>query len=375
MKKILFIGNSNSIHDVKWIEYLNRYHNLQAFISSNKDLSLEDENYFKLRGIQIVPRLNNFSLLNWFSNYKIYKLLKKIIIDFNIDCIHVFVGTSQVIIPSLLKLPVVLTTRGTDVNFTLFQLSKSKDFKNKFLFNLLSKAYKRIDQITCTSETQIKVLKSIIPNLNHTPALIRTGVDLESVVNSPMRKLNLDHERENVVLFIRNIHENYDPLLSVAGVVKMKLEIRNKTHFIFMMGRDYTVFLFEKMKVILEKNNISHSFIGPITNQEVWQFIKVADLVVMNPLSDGTPNSAIEAMGAKKKLIMGYCDYDKDLFNDQTTIFLSKRDSSELAEKMSYQLSNNNEELLKKAFDVVWEKGRQSIEMQKVLDLYTSLLD
>ena len=374
MKRVLFIGNPQSVHDLKWIEYLNRSSDVEAFISFKNKLSFAENNYFNSNGIKIGPIFNDFSFFNWIKNYRTYRLFKKFVNEFNINCLHIFVGTSQVIMPSFLKLPIVLTTRGTDVNFTLTQLSKSRELKGKLLFKIMENAYKRVDQITCTSNTQIRALNNAVPSLKKKPILVRTGVDLEGVMNSQAGKLSSDSKRENTVFFIRNIHKNYDPLFSVEGVVKLEKNLIDKTHFIFMMGRNYTVPLYKEMKNILETNNISHSFIEPVPNDEVWKLIKLADLIVMNPLSDGTPNSAIEVMGAKRKLIMGYCDYDNDLFNESTTVFLSKRDSSELAEKISYQLSNDNTELLESAFKTVWEKGRQSSEMQKILNLYSCLL-
>ena len=373
MKRILYIGNPMSIHDLKWINHLNNSGEVDAYFSFDKILSEGELKSLTDQKIKLGPQLTPFRLLNWVQNFRTFFRMKKFIFENEIDCIHIFIGSSKIIIPSLLHTPTVLTTRGTDVNYTLKELFKSSGFKDKILFSVLKKAYHRIDQITCTSNTQIVAIKDVLGVLKVKPELIRTGVDLEALLEiQPYQFANVN-KASKTVLFIRNIHKNYDPLLSVNGVLLMDKKVRDDSHFVFMKGLNYTVSLFEEMKCILDQNEINYTFIDPAPNNDVWGLIKIADLVVMNPLSDGTPNTAIEAMGAKTSLIMGYCAYDSDLFNASTTIFLSKRDPEELAQKMTHQLLYVKNELLENAFNVAWEKGRQSVEMKKVIALYNKL--
>lgn len=373
MKRILYIGNPMSIHDLKWINYLNNSGEVDVYFSFDKILSDDELKSLSDQKIKLGPQLLPFRLLNWVQNFRTLFRLKKFISENQIDCIHIFIGSSQIIVPSMLNISTVLTTRGTDVNYTLKELFKASGFKDKILFSILKKAYYRIDQITCTSNTQIVAIKVVLGDLKSKPELIRTGVDLEALQEVPFYQFSTKNKASKTVLFIRNIHKNYDPLLSVSGIVLMNEKVRDDTHFVFMKGLNYTVALFEEMKLILDQNKINYTFIDAVPNNDVWGLIKVADLVVMNPLSDGTPNTAIEAMGAKTSLIMGYCDYDSDLFNPSTTMFLSKRDPEELAQKMTKQLLHVNNEVLENAFNVVWEKGRQSVEMKKVIALYNKL--
>lgn len=375
MKRILYIGNPISIHDLKWVNYLNNSGEVDAYFSFERIISDEERKKISHQNIKLGPQLFQFRLLNWIDNFRTFFRLKKFIFVNKIDCIHIFIGSSQIITPSFLSIPKVLTTRGTDVNYTLKELFKSSVIKDKLFFSILKRAYQRFDQITCTSNTQIISIKEVLGYLKEKPALIRTGVDLEALQAVQEYQFPVSKLSNKVVLFIRNIHENYDPILSVRAVVLMDKKVRDDSLFVFMKGLNYTISLYEKMKIILDENQINYLFIDPIPNTEVWGLIKRADLVVMNPLSDGTPNTAIEAMGAKTSLIMGYCDYDRDIFNSSTATFLNKRDPVELAQKMTQQLFCSDNELLDNAFNVVWEKGRQSVEMKKVISLYNKLCD
>jgi hypothetical protein len=374
MTKILFIGNPASIHDFKWVKHLKEHENIEAFFSTENGWTDENKTKFTNSSIFIGPNLFYFSLINWRENLVSYFALKHFIKTNKIDIVHIFIGTAQVIIPSFLKTPVVLTTRGTDVNMTLQQLANSSSIKNKILLKFITKAYSSFTQITCTSQTQIDSIKKVLPDIPTPLKVVRTGVNIEELETTNKYELPKALIEKKIVLFVRNIHKNYDPILSVNAVVKLPPEVLKSTHFFFMKGTDYDKKLFKEMQVILTSAKIDHTFIEPMPNSKVWALIKTSDLIVMNPISDGTPNSAIETMAARKNLIMGYCKYDSDLFNESTTVFLSKRDEDELCQKIKTELLTNNPEKLERAYNTVWKLARQNTEMKIIKEIYNEIL-
>ncbi|MBL57425.1 MAG: hypothetical protein CMP61_09565 [Flavobacteriales bacterium] len=373
MINVLFIGNPNSIHDYKWIKTIVCSHNVKGFLITENSYSRKHVEKFGDINVKIAFKLNPYSIKNFGRNIKNLWTIKTFIKNQSINIVHVFIGTSQVILPSKIDIPVILTTRGTDVNFTLRGLHKSDKILNKILFKRLKNAYKRVDQITCTSLSQIDVLEKIIPDISNKPLLIRTGVNIDGVLASEKKVFEKSKNRKQV-LFIRNIHSNYDPLLSVDAVVHLRKELLLNTHFVFMKGIDYDRVLFERMEKTLQENRVHFTFLDAMPNEKVWQIIKSSDLVVMNPITDGTPNTAIETMAAKKKLIMGYCKYDNDLFNDKTTIFLSKRDAFELSDLIENELKCKRTDRINYAFEIINQLASQEKEMSKVFNLYKKLI-
>ena len=372
MINILYIGNLASIHDLKWIQSIKREGETNCFVMSEFSVEEDATQVLNSLNIKFVGELPPFSLLNWIKNYRTFRLLRNLFNKHSIDLVHVFIGTSQVILPSFLSVPVVLTTRGTDVNYTLKRLSESNYFREKVLFKILSSSYRRITQITSTSLTQINIIDCLIPDLKKRPLLIRTGVDIDGVVAARKHDFGVDRK---IVLFIRNIHKNYDPLLSVNAVVALSSKTLKETFFVFMKGANYDEDLFGQMKVILDHKKVFYSFLDPMSNLQVWSVIKAADLVVMNPLTDGTPNTAIESMAANKKLIMGYCDYDKDLFNLKTAVFLPKRSSFLLSDLIEEVLYSKDDSKVENAFLNIQELASQKREMRKVFELYITILN
>jgi len=92
----------------------------------------------------------------------------------------------------------------------------------------------------------------------------------------------------------------------------------------------------------------------------------------MTPISDGTPNSALEAMSAKCPLILSNLDYDKDLF-ENTCLQLNTFDANEFKHSIESALRNYDHSRLSTAFETVKQLGNRSVEMEKLAAIYASL--
>ena len=93
----------------------------------------------------------------------------------------------------------------------------------------------------------------------------------------------------------------------------------------------------------------------------------------MTPISDGTPNSALEAMAAKSPLIIADLPHlDQDLFDD-TCIKYGGDDPKILAMLVDEAISNYPFDLVENAAISVETMGNRKTEMKKMERLYASI--
>ena len=203
--------------------------------------------------------------------------------------------------------------------------------------------------------------------------MVRTGVDIEAIANTEaVVPFQLKVERP-IILFPRGISKIYNPEIIAKAIGILDEEILKKYVFIFLKAACFDQDEWDKVTSVLEgQENVEYQLVDFLNQEQIRQLNRASKLVVMIPDSDGTPNSAIEAMAAGTKLIMGNCLYDKDLFNDEVTEFLIEYQPEKLRDKIKTILNSNNEEKLKKAFQVVREKADWYIEMGKIDQFYQS---
>ena len=110
-----------------------------------------------------------------------------------------------------------------------------------------------------------------------------------------------------------------------------------------------------------------------LDQEKLWTIFNFSSLVIHTPRSDGTPNSALEAMAAKRPLILPALDYDKDLF-ENACFYISENSPQILADLITKAISEYPQELLTNAFENVNEHGKREVEMMKLLSLYKCLI-
>jgi glycosyltransferase involved in cell wall biosynthesis len=105
----------------------------------------------------------------------------------------------------------------------------------------------------------------------------------------------------------------------------------------------------------------------------MWTTYKYAALTFMVPHSDGTPNSALEAMAAECPLILRDLEaYDKELF-DGTCIKLKEATPQCFADTIFDCLNHYPEELKEVALQKVKKFGNRTIEMDKLYSCYKKI--
>jgi glycosyltransferase involved in cell wall biosynthesis len=125
----------------------------------------------------------------------------------------------------------------------------------------------------------------------------------------------------------------------------------------------------QEIQTLLENAGFKYLFLDTLTQKEIIQTYKSAQLVVMTPMSDGAPVSALETMAAGSPLILPPLDYDQDLFG-KGVHFFKKFEASELADTM-FRILNNIEKIdTNTAQKIALAKADRRTEMQKLAYIY-----
>ncbi len=375
---ILYICTPYDVHDRKWMTYFSDKAdcNLFATWESNFDNKLgpEDYEFFKEKKIKPLKSIRPFTFKNPFQVWQSVRDLKRIIAENNIDIVHLLFATPHAIWGAYIKTPYIITARGSDVLIVIPDLLKSsgiKKIQNIYLFYIFRKSFNKAALITGTS---LRQLESI--NIHLSPSapveLIRSGVDFETI-NKIENDVFLPEvlKGKKYIFSPRYIRPIYNVELQVEAIALLPQSVLSEYVFVFMYGDgDYL----SKMKTSLDAiQGLNYLILDKLSQIEMWTIYKYAALTYMVPHSDGTPNSALEAMAAECPLILrDLAAYDKDLF-DGTCVKLKDATPQCFADAIVRCLDNYPKELKAAALQKVSQYGNRTIEMEKLYSWYKKI--
>ncbi len=235
-------------------------------------------------------------------------------------------------------------------------------------------SFRKAKHITCTSSKQIDKINDLF--LVKNSVLIKTGVEVEAIgkIDKP-ELLNTALKNKSYILSPRFMSPIYNIHYQIEALSLLDKNIIEKYVFVFIKGKKFDAPYYEKQleHLALLKKNIKLNFliIDYLDQESLWMHLKNAALVVMTPVSDGTPNSALETMAAKTPLIISDLPlYDVDLF-DNTCVRVPLNNVTKLVDAITTILNENPIPLVEKAHNVVVELGNRNIEMNKLAKLYS----
>ena len=381
-KNILYICTPSSIHDQKWITYFaeqkEKYTVYVLYEKQNPLLDEKTDKVLKNAHINILNPIDSFSISAPFKTIKSILRIRKLIRTYNINIVHVLFATPYAIWTNFISTPYFITTRGSDVLIVLPALLTEKKMKGvyfKFLYFLFKKAFTSAKHITCTSHLQANKISDLFNIKN--AKIIRTGIDVETVSNSKNKELiSPDLVNKKFIISPRFFAPIYNIELQVNSIRYLPKEIINEYIFVFIKGKNfdskYAESLILKLENLKNECGLTYKIEDYLSQEKLWTYFNFASLTILTPLSDGTPNSALEAMAAKCPLIIPDLNYDKVLFQD-TCLILSENNPIQLANLITKALNNYPEQLLKQAFKQVNLFGNRQIEMDKLNDLYKNI--
>lgn len=371
-KTILFIGDPYCVHNLKWITF---------FSANNRCIIIGEINHIKNiteSSLEIIKKnqlilceefLPEFSLKHIIRTRRAQNRLNKIITDQKIDFVHVLYATNLPWI-SRIKVPVVLTTRGSDVLIDLPHFFTG--LSGRIWSYVYSRAIKNLSFITCTSEQQINRMHKLFSFFEKENIhLIRTGVDVEKIA-ALGKELHLKRDTNRIFL-ARYISSNYNNELILQAIQLLPESVRINITLVMIKPVQINQIYLDKIIKLANTLNCKIELKERLSQEEMWAEYFKAGLCVMTPLSDGTPNTAFEAMSSECPLILPPINYDKGLFDD-VTIQLKTYDPTELKNLIEKQMNGTLEVNTKEAFRRVQKEGNRIDQMTTLSILYEKIL-
>ena len=376
--KILYIANGNSIHDLKWISYFSEQQdNYSCYLLCDTlcELSAQTKTTIEKSAIQLVQQIDPISITRPLKTWKAIRQYKKLVKDLQPDLIHVLFATPNALWLNFSKPPAIITMRGSDILIVIPDLLKQaglKKFYFGFLFRQFKKAFLKARIVTGTSLPQIEKAYELFNGVNL--KLVRTGVDVEKIDQLDNRELIPDSLREKKFVFSpRFMAPIYNIEFQLAAISKLEKQFIERFTFVFIRGKqfdqEYYQLQLKSLQRLKAEIKLNYLVIDYLDQPSMWMMLKKASICIMTPISDGTPNSALEAMAAKCPLIISNLNYDIDLFHN-TCIKLNSFEVTELKNKIETALLSYDQDLLNNAFKQVSIYGNRKIEMAKLEQIY-----
>ncbi|MCC7331309.1 MAG: glycosyltransferase family 4 protein [Flavobacteriales bacterium] len=343
MKTIGFIAEPFSIHDAKWINLLaNEFEVIVICFPFSSEWSSYLNSNIKI--LKILP--DQFPRRNFLKRWYHLILLKFYIFYYKIDIIHSMYAYPYAFWAELINFKNhVITTRGSDMLIDYKKTDDGAKNGNKidsYFIKLFHLSFNNAKLITCTSYKQKKVVETFVKQ-NIPIEVIRTGIDIEKY-KSIFESTPIDYPNTNLIFSPRAMKElyNIDTIVDAFDLVKDKIE-----NCMLVLINEFPQSEYWKKieKKLAQKNLKDRVLVIPKqTPEQMIYWYKNSTIIVSIPNSDGTPNSVLEAMLAKKPIIIGEYDYDTDLFSKLTT------------------LPENTVEYLSKAIELEFLKRNENIE-------------
>ena len=117
-KKILYIANGNSIHDLKWISYFSaqtEHYHCFLLVDSLNPLSQETIERLAKLHIEVLNPINPISLSHPIRTLRAIMHFKRLIRNIRPDVVHALFAAPNALWLNFIKIPTVITRRGSDI--------------------------------------------------------------------------------------------------------------------------------------------------------------------------------------------------------------------------------------------------------------------
>ncbi len=282
----------------------------------------------------IIPNLkNNPIMLLILPLFILFFVMKSIVISRNCDVIHshwVPSGLIGLICRFFNKTPLLITTRGTDIN----------GLTAGFLKFITIKILKKTNKITTVSN----VLKTILIDLGIDKKKIRVipnGVSKELILHEDEKilKTNIGLPlNKSIILYIGRLTPVKGPDYLIEAI---KIICRKEKNCLFVfIGKGQ---LLDTLLIKIKDYHINNYvvFVGEKKQTEIAKWLNVCDIIVIPSLSEGRPNVALEAMICQKPVVATNVGGISELvINGKTGFLVPEKNPKEMAEKLLILINN-----------------------------------
>lgn len=311
-----------------------KYNNLQIdLITSSVGKHREEQfaNNIKIYYLNIEKKKNLHSqsskdLLKY--SWEAYKFSRKLIKEKNYDLIHSFFGIPCGYIAMKLKLPYIVSLRGSDVPF----YSKKYFLLDKLIFKKLSKKIWKNSKVVIANSADLKNLALKSMPLQKIE-IIYNGVDLKEF--SPSYKIN----KEFTIISTSRLIKRKGIEYLVDGFIQFNREYPNSKLFLAGDG-DLKIELEKKTK----KSGIKEDaikFLGRVKHNDLPKIYRKSDVFVLPSLNEGMSNSLLEAMASGLAIIATDTGGSKELIGENNGMIVKKHNSLDIFKALKKIYLNN----------------------------------
>ena len=344
--RVAVVANANSIHTIRWVNWLRQRGHEVAIFSLNE---ADDCIYFGPE-----PALDRSLIFNLGKNVrKTTNELQMKIDEFKPEIVHGFFLVNHGMYASRIEgYPKVITAMGSDV---LIAPNESK---------LLSWIVKRT----------IKKSDSIFgpPLLINEMKKWKLSTELNSNVIGVNCSLFEPLEKTKTIIFARGFKEVYNPLV-VSEAIKI-LETKSENFEFILCGEG--PLKSESEKILESCKNVK--FTGHIDVGKLAEFVGKAQLVISPSLSDSIPLTILEAVACGTPVVASDIPANQHWVDEKLPVYIfDKDDPKDLAEKILEIIGNQSilEDALQYGPDLIKEKYSFENEGEKVEKKYFDLLN
>lgn len=375
MIKVAFFGDiTYPSHNIKWINTIASVSGVKCIVfttSPSSDHLISD--------IVVKPFYGYRPKLPGFKRTRLKGMFLADLKEHSVDLVHFLWGLDSVLWARDFNLPYIITTRGSDVLRGVPSMAHANfGFNTNYLRSKLSfyqhmLAYRDSSCITSTSVSQQEQIRSYF-GIHERLRLVRTGVNVDEIERIKIS----DRSSDTLKVFSpRTMKPLYNQEIILRGF-KLFIEKFKKSRLYMIdncAGSDYS----NMVRGLCQELGLDNSveFLPELDKENMIREYRKSDIVIMIPETDGTPVSAVEAMLCKKTLILGSYSYDSDLFPPDIVFQLSENSPESVFNILKKIVSTPSEELKKRteeAYLISKEKADTSKEMNKVIDIYKTIL-
>lgn len=358
--KIAYLGDGNSIHLRRWMEYFICRGDLVYLLTSNPIKPIDQLNIVPLsfnRFFSRIPVLS--SVLN-----SIY--LQKIISRIQPDILHAHYVSNYGYMGTLMNFhPYLVTVWGSD-----WLIDPKRSWKIRFR---TERALKKADAVITNN---VRIKNDISEKLHLDNVMdIQWGVNLDVFQRSGDKKILRAELRipENAYVLISP--RMLTPLYNIDMIIKSFADIKTKNKFLVVMGTGPQKPALQDLARSLKVDE-RVLFTGYIANKDMNRYYNASDLLVSIPDSDSRPMSVLEGLAAGLPVLISRIPGLHEWFEEKQNGFILERpDRENLSQKIEY-CSEHTEEMERISLNntaYINEFYNEKYFQKKMLNLYQKM--
>jgi len=298
-------------------KHLSKRHEVHVF--TTLDEGLPRESYIEGFYVHRVPWPNIRFLGGLLFLINITRLLKKIKPDI-IHIQNIEFGKDIFLLNKILRKTYVIWARGSDINFLFID-------KKNWLLKLVLKEADAVISLTYDMK------KKIMEVCNREIFVIPNGIDLnifEGLSKDELRKKFGLNKTQKTILYAGTLR----PVKGLTYLIEAVKIINDKNNRLLLVGygeeREHLENLVKKLKI----ENIV-TFVGEVSNKEVFEYMTASDVLVLPSLSEGFPNVILEAMASGLPIIATKVGGVPEIINNEVNGFLiDPKNPQQICEKI-----------------------------------------